>query len=238
MEPDLSTLTLHSALQLLRHGDFSSLELTQACLRQIERLDPSINAFITLTPELAVQAAMQADALHSIQPSNLNDLTLLGIPVGLKDLFETEGIRTTAGSRFFKDVIPAEDAEAVRRLKLAGAVIIGKTNTHEFALGVTGVNPHYGAVKNPWDIARITGGSSSGSAAAVALGMCLAALGTDTGGSIRIPASLCGVVGMKPTIRAGEYPWGGAAFMESGPRRYPCSHCSRCCNNASSSVRV
>jgi aspartyl-tRNA(Asn)/glutamyl-tRNA(Gln) amidotransferase subunit A len=200
MEPDLSTLTLHAALQALRRGDFSSLELTQACLRQIERLDQSINAFITLTPELAVQAAMQADALHSIHPSNLNDLALLGIPIALKDLFETEGIRTTGGSRFFADLIPAEDAEAVRKLKLAGAVLLGKTNTHEFALGVTGVNPHYGAVKNPWDTSRITGGSSSGSAAAVAVGMCLAALGTDTGGSIRIPASLCGVVGVKPTF--------------------------------------
>ena len=149
MEPDLFTLTLYSALQALRRGDFSSLELTQACLRQVERLDPSINAFITPTPELAVQAALQADALHSLHPSNLNDLALLGIPVALKDLFETQGVRTTAGSKFFADNIPAEDAEAVRRVKLAGAVILGKTNTHEFALGVTGVNPHYGAVKNP-----------------------------------------------------------------------------------------
>ncbi len=200
MEPDLSTLTLSTALQSLRRADFSSLDLTRACLHQIERLDPVVNAFITPTPELAVQAAMQADALHSLQPSNLNDLALLGIPVALKDLFETAGIRTTAGSKFFADVIPTEDAEAVRKVKLAGAVIVGKTNTHEFALGVTGVNPHYGSVKNPWDPTRITGGSSSGSAAAVSTGMCLVALGTDTGGSIRIPASLCGVVGLKPTF--------------------------------------
>jgi aspartyl-tRNA(Asn)/glutamyl-tRNA(Gln) amidotransferase subunit A len=200
MEPDLFNLTLHTALQALRRRDFSSLDLTQACLRQVERLDPSINAFITATPELAVHAALQADTLHSLQPSNLNDLALLGVPIALKDLFETQGVRTTAGSRFFADVIPAEDAEAVRKVKLAGAVILGKTNTHEFALGVTGVNPHYGPVKNPWDLSRITGGSSSGSAAAVASGMSLAALGTDTGGSIRIPASLCGVVGMKPTF--------------------------------------
>jgi aspartyl-tRNA(Asn)/glutamyl-tRNA(Gln) amidotransferase subunit A len=200
MEPDLLNLNLHTALQALRRGDFSSLDLTQACLRQIERLDPSINAFITATPELAVQAALQAGALHSLQPSNLKDLALLGVPVALKDIFETQGVRTTAGSRFFGDVIPVEDADVVRKIKLAGAVILGKTNTHEFALGVTGVNPHYGAVKNPWDLSRITGGSSSGSAAAVASGMSLAALGTDTGGSIRIPASLCGVVGMKPTF--------------------------------------
>jgi aspartyl-tRNA(Asn)/glutamyl-tRNA(Gln) amidotransferase subunit A len=180
--------------------DYSSLELTQACLRQVERLDPLINAFITVTPELAVQAALQADALNSLHPSNLNDLALLGVPVALKDLFETQGIRTTAGSKFFAEYTPADDAEVVRKIRLAGAVILGKTNTHEFALGVTGVNPHYGAVKNPWDLTRITGGSSSGSAAAVAVGMCLAALGTDTGGSIRIPASLCGVVGLKPTF--------------------------------------
>ncbi|MCX6035553.1 MAG: amidase, partial [Chloroflexi bacterium] len=192
-------LTISSAIEALRRRDFSSLDLTEACLRQIERLNPAINAFITPTPELAVQAALQADALLSLQPSNLNDLALLGIPIALKDMFETAGVRTTAGSRFFAENIPVEDAETVMKLKLAGAVLLGKTNTHEIALGVTGVNPHFGAVKNPWDISRISGGSSSGSTAAVAAGMCLGALGTDTGGSIRIPASLCGVVGLKPT---------------------------------------
>jgi aspartyl-tRNA(Asn)/glutamyl-tRNA(Gln) amidotransferase subunit A len=199
MNIDPAALTISSAVEALHRRDFSSLELTEACLRQIERLNPAINAFITPTPELAVQAALQADTLLSLQPSNLNDLALLGIPLALKDLFETAGVLTTAGSKFFSANIPAEDAEVVLKLKLAGAVILGKTNTHEIALGVTGVNPHYGAVKNPWDQTRITGGSSSGSAAAVAAGMCLAALGTDTGGSIRIPASLCGVVGLKPT---------------------------------------
>jgi aspartyl-tRNA(Asn)/glutamyl-tRNA(Gln) amidotransferase subunit A len=127
------------------------------------------------------------------------DLPLCGIPLALKDLFETAGVRTTAGSKFFADHIPAEDAFVVRKLKAAGAVILGKTNLHEIALGVTGVNPHYGACHHPHDAARITGGSSSGNAAALASGMCLGALGTDTGGSIRIPASLCGVVGLKPT---------------------------------------
>ncbi len=199
MNIDLSSLTLSSALEALHRRAFTSLELTEACLRQIERLNPAINAFITLTSELAVQAALQADSLLSLRPSNLKDLALLGLPLALKDLFETAGIRTTAGSRFFADTFPNEDADAVLKLKLAGAVILGKTNTHEIALGVTGINPHYGAVKNPWDLTCITGGSSSGSAAAVAAGMCLAALGTDTGGSIRIPASLCGVVGLKPT---------------------------------------
>jgi len=199
MDIDPAALTISSAGEALRRHDFSSLELTEACFHQIEHLNTGINAFITPTPELAVQAALQADALLSLQPSNLNDLALLGLPLALKDLFETAGVLTTAGSKFFADNIPAEDAEAVLKLKLAGAVIVGKTNTHEIALGVTGVNPHYGAVKNPWDQTCITGGSSSGSAAAVATGMCLAALGTDTGGSIRIPASLCGVVGLKPT---------------------------------------
>ncbi|MCX6069121.1 MAG: amidase, partial [Chloroflexi bacterium] len=124
---------------------------------------------------------------------------LTGIPLAIKDLYETAGILTTAGTSFFKDYRPQKDAAVVEKLKAAGANLIGKTNTHEVALGVTGVNPHYGAVRNPWDTQRISGGSSSGSAAAVASGMCLAALGTDTGGSIRIPASLCGVVGLKPT---------------------------------------
>ena len=200
MKPDLSAINLCTALEQLCRREFSAVELTETCLRQIERLNPTINAFITLTPELACQGALQADALlAAAQPTGLEQFALLGMPIALKDIFETAGIRTTAGSRFFADHIPAEDAQVVRKLKLSGCVVLGKTNTHEIALGVTGVNPHYGAVKNPWDLTRVTGGSSSGSAAAVATGMCLAALGSDTGGSIRIPASLCGVVGLKPT---------------------------------------
>lgn len=199
MEIDLTNISISSALAGLHKREISAIQLTEACLRQVEKHNPAINAFITITPDLAVQAALQADAILAQHPSNLQDIHLLGIPLAIKDLFETNGVRTTAGSRFFTDFIPAQDAQAILLLKLNGAVMIGKTNTHEIALGVTGVNPHFGAVKNPWDTNRVTGGSSSGSAAAVATGMSLAGLGTDTGGSVRIPASLCGVVGLKPT---------------------------------------
>ncbi len=199
MNPDLSTLTLFTAHEQLRNLEYSALDLTEACLQRIARLNPTINAFITPTTELAVQGAMQADVLLARNPSNLDELTLLGLPLGIKDLIDVAGEPTTAGSRFFTERIPAEDAQVVLKLKLSGAVVLGKTNTHEIALGVTGVNPHFGAVKNPWDTSHISGGSSSGSAAAVASGMCLAAIGTDTGGSIRIPAAFCGVVGLKPT---------------------------------------
>jgi aspartyl-tRNA(Asn)/glutamyl-tRNA(Gln) amidotransferase subunit A len=199
MKPDPSKLTLATALEQLRNLEYSALDLTEACLGQIARLNPVINAFINPTPELAVQGAMQAGVLFKKRPSNLNELVLLGLPLGIKDMIDVAGVATTAGSKFFSESTPAEDASAVLRLKLSGGVIMGKTNTHEIALGVTGVNPHFGAVRNPWDLTHITGGSSSGSAAAVASGMCLAAIGTDTGGSIRIPAALCGVVGLKPT---------------------------------------
>lgn len=179
---------ISSALQAMRRGEISAAELSQACFRRIERLNPLTNAFITVTPDSLIPGPQSTK------------LPLYGIPVAIKDLYETAGILTTCGTPFFRDNIPLKDALAVEKLKEAGAVLVGKTNTHEIALGVTGVNPHYGAVKNPWDLARVSGGSSSGSAVAVAAGMCLAALGTDTGGSIRIPASLCGVVGLKPTF--------------------------------------
>ncbi len=189
----INALTLSSALELLRGKKISSQELTEACYRQVERLNPKLNAFITVIDlQDALQAQIPADNASS---SN----ALRGIPMAVKDLFDTAGIRTTAGSKFFADNIPQEDAFVVEKLKQAGALLVGKTNTHEIALGVTGNNPHYGTARNPWDPSRIPGGSSSGSAIAVATGMALGALGTDTGGSIRIPASLCGIVGFKPT---------------------------------------
>lgn len=193
---ELCSLTLHQAADLLRQEDISPVELTQAHLERIERIEDRLNAFITITPELAIQQAHQAEMeIHNGDYKG----SLHGIPLALKDLFETEGIRTTAGSSFFSDYIPDEDAAVVQKLKAAGAVILGKLNMHEIALGVTNENPHYGDCCNPWDLTRISGGSSGGSAAALAAGLCMGALGSDTGGSIRIPASLCGVVGLKPT---------------------------------------
>ncbi len=198
---ELTSLTLVEASQLLHSGQITPLELTHAFQERIARLEPLLNCFITQTPELALNQARQAE-------ENLQELgdaadwrasPLLGIPIGLKDLFETKGIRTTAGSTFFREYIPARDAKVVARLKKAGTVTLGKLNLHEIALGVTTINPHFGVCRNPWDPTRITGGSSGGSGAALAASMCLGALGSDSGGSIRIPASLCGVVGLKPT---------------------------------------
>jgi aspartyl-tRNA(Asn)/glutamyl-tRNA(Gln) amidotransferase subunit A len=193
---NLHSLSISEALDLLRGHKISSQELAAACFNQIERLNPQLNAFITV-----------CDLQSAINPHTSSDQTipfalanaLRGIPIAVKDLFDTAGVRTTAGSKFFADNIPASDAFVIEKLKQAGASIMGKTNTHEIALGVTGDNPHYGTARNPWDTTRIPGGSSSGSAIAVATGMALGALGTDTGGSIRIPASLCGIVGFKPT---------------------------------------
>lgn len=193
---DLTSLSIHEAARHLRKKEISPVELTNAHLERIEALDTRLNAFITIIPEIALQQARQAES--EIVDGKYRG-ALHGIPLGLKDLYETEGIATTAGSTFFADYIPETDAAAVQMLKEAGAVILGKLNMHEIALGVTNENPHYGDCCNPWDLSRITGGSSGGNSAALAAGLCMGALGSDTGGSIRIPASLCGVVGLKPT---------------------------------------
>ncbi|MBI3169819.1 MAG: amidase [Chloroflexi bacterium] len=186
MNPD--SLTLSDQRELIKSKEINASDLAAACYRQIERLNPTLNAFITVIPQSDEEA-----------PVNRHAHLLQGIPIAVKDLYNTKGIRTTGGSKFFADYIPNEDAVVVEKIKKAGAYIIGKTNTHEIALGVTNNNPHFGACRNPWDVTRTPGGSSGGSAVAVATDMALAALGTDTGGSIRIPASLCGVVGLKPT---------------------------------------
>jgi aspartyl-tRNA(Asn)/glutamyl-tRNA(Gln) amidotransferase subunit A len=193
---DLTQLSLANVSDLLHRKTISPVEVTQACLDQIERLNPPVNAFITVTAEQALQQAREAES--EIQRGHWRG-PLHGVPLALKDLIDTAGIRTTAASAVFKDRIPTEDAEVVRRLKAAGAVLLGKLNMHECAFGGTSVPSHYGAVHNPWNLGRIAGGSSGGSAAAVAASMCFGALGTDTAASVRHPAAYCGVVGLKPT---------------------------------------
>ncbi len=190
-------LTIREAAQALRDGALSSVQLTDSVLHRIEATEPSLNAYITVTADLAREQAWAADRELA---AGRDRGPLHGIPFALKDLIDTAGIPTTAGSGFLRDRVPASDASVWRRLREAGAVLTGKLGLHEFAFGATSNNPHFGPVRNPWDRERIPGGSSGGSAAAVAAGSCLGALGTDTGGSIRIPASLCGVVGLMPTL--------------------------------------
>jgi aspartyl-tRNA(Asn)/glutamyl-tRNA(Gln) amidotransferase subunit A len=180
----------------LRQGEISPVALTRACLERIERLNPALNAFITVTAESALAEARRAE--EEIARGDWRG-PLHGIPVALKDLIDTAGVRTTAASQLFEKRIPSEDAEVARRLRRAGAVILGKNNLHEFAYGGSSLVSFFGDVHNPRNQAHITGGSSGGSAAAVAAGLCYAALGTDTAGSIREPAALCGCVGLKPT---------------------------------------
>jgi aspartyl-tRNA(Asn)/glutamyl-tRNA(Gln) amidotransferase subunit A len=189
-------LTLTGAAEQIERGELSPLELTEAFLQRIQKINPTVNAFITVTEQEALRNARQAEM--EIRKGNYRG-ALHGIPVAIKDIFETADVRTTAGSKILAEYVPSADATAVARLYQNGAIIIGKANLHEWALGVTNDNPHFGATRNPWSLERIPGGSSGGSAAALSAHMCLGALGTDTGGSIRIPASACGVVGIKPT---------------------------------------
>ncbi len=182
--------------QRLRKRELSPVELAKDCLAKIERLNPVLNAFITVAADLALAQARRAEA--EIQRGQWRG-PLHGIPIGLKDIVDTAGTRTTAASALFKDRIPSQDAEVVRRLRNAGAVFLGKQNLHEFAYGGSSMISYYGEVHNPWNPSRIAGGSSGGSAAAVAAGLGYGAIGTDTAGSIREPAAQCGVVGIKPT---------------------------------------
>ena len=193
---DLASLTLKEASELLRRKKASPVDLTQACLKRIETYDPSLNAFITVTRDQAMQAAR---AMEAEQRRGNWRGPLHGVPIALKDNIDTAGIRTTAASELFKDRIPSEDAEVVRKLNNAGAILLGKTNLHEFAYGGTSSVSFFGPVHNPWSLERVPGGSSGGSAAATAAALCFGSLGTDTAGSLRIPACYCGVVGFKPT---------------------------------------
>jgi aspartyl-tRNA(Asn)/glutamyl-tRNA(Gln) amidotransferase subunit A len=189
----------HSMLELadlLRTKAVSPVELTRGCLTRIEKLNPALNAFITITADLALAQARQAEA-EILQGRWRGPLH--GVPIGLKDLIDTAGICTTAASAVFKDRVPTQDADIVCRLKGAGAILLGKQNMHEFAYGASSIISYFGEVHNPWNPAHIAGGSSGGSAAAVVAELGYGAIGTDTAGSIREPAALCGVVGLKPT---------------------------------------
>ncbi len=194
---ELHWLSIDEASRLLRSRAISPVDLTQACLRRIERLNPRLNAFITVTVDRALAEAREAG--KEIAAGRWRG-PLHGIPIALKDLFDTAGVLTTAASAHYAGRVPAEDAEAVRRLRAAGAVMLGKLNMDEFAYNFTSETSHYGPSRNPWDVRCSPGGSSGGSAIAVATGMCLAALGSDTGGSIRLPAALCGITGLKPSF--------------------------------------
>ena len=195
-ESELAFLSIEQAARLLRKKEISPSDLVAVALARIERFNPVVNAYITVLADRARRQARLAD--KQIRQSRASSV-LCGIPLSLKDNFATRGVRTTAGSAILSDFIPTKDSDVAEKLGRAGAILLGKTNMHEFAYGITNENPHYGPARNPWDLGRVTGGSSGGSAAALALGIGYAATGTDTGGSIRIPAALCGVTGLKPT---------------------------------------
>jgi aspartyl-tRNA(Asn)/glutamyl-tRNA(Gln) amidotransferase subunit A len=203
IEPAVAFASIPEIARLYRQRKLSPVELTRFLLERIKKLNPHLNAFITVSEELALQQAKRAESelVGKRGHKARRDRGLLhGMPLSLKDNIYTAEVRTTAGSRVLRDFVPLHDAPVVSALKEAGAVLLGKTNMHEFAYGTTSNNPHYGAVRNPWDVSRIAGGSSGGSAAALAAGLCYGSIGTDTGGSIRIPSSLCGVVGLKPGL--------------------------------------
>jgi aspartyl-tRNA(Asn)/glutamyl-tRNA(Gln) amidotransferase subunit A len=214
---EIASMSLAEMAALVQSRKLTPLELTESYLRRIERLNPRLNAYVTVTAERARADAQRAT--EEIAAGNYRG-PLHGMPIALKDLYDTAGIRTAGGAKILFDRVPAADSTAARRLRDAGTVLLGKLNTHELAFGVTTVNPHFGTTRNPWNLDCIPGGSSGGSGAAIAAGLAAATTGTDTGGSIRIPASLCGCVGLKPTYgrvsKAGVLPlsW---VFDHAGP---------------------
>ena len=193
---ELALRDLTEVSRAVQKKEVSPVELTRACLARIEKHNPSLNAFITVTDTTALEDARKAEA--EIARGEWKG-PLHGIPLAVKDLIETAGVKTTAASAVLKDNVPAADAEVIRRLKSAGAILLGKLNLHEFAYGGSGILGHFGPARNPWNTAHVTGGSSSGSAVAVAACLCFGAIGTDTAGSIRLPAACCGITGLKPT---------------------------------------
>ena len=193
---ELTSMSLSETADRIRSRDVSPVELTDAYLDRIERLNPTINAYVLATPERAREDARRSN--DEIARGEYKG-PLHGVPIGLKDLYETAGIRTSGGCQAYEDNVPAEDCTVARKLREAGSVLLGKLNTHELAYGTTTNNHWYGPTRNPWDLDRIPGGSSGGSGAATIADLACATMGTDTGGSIRIPAALCGVVGLKPT---------------------------------------
>lgn len=214
---DLANLSITRAARALRDKELSPLELTEAYLARIERLNPQVNAYITVTANRALEDARRAT--QELAAGKVRG-PLHGIPVAHKDLYETAGIRTTGGSSIHGDFTPQADCTVAAKLRAAGTILLGKLNTHEYAYGVSTNNPHFGPTRNPWDLERIPGGSSGGSGAAIAAGLATATTGSDTGGSVRMPASVCGVVGLKPTYgrvsKAGVLPL-SYLFDHTGP---------------------
>lgn len=202
-------MTISELAPQIRDGRLSPVDLVRQTLGRIEKLQPLVNAYITVTADLAIEQAKRAE--KEIRTGDYRG-PLHGIPYAAKDLFYTKGIRTTVGSKILSDFVPDYDAAVIERLNDAGAILIGKAGLHEWAYGITSNNPHFGSIRNPWDRERIPGGSSGGSTAALAAELCNFSLGSDTGGSIRIPASFCGLVGLKPTFgrvsRHGVFPLG------------------------------